>query len=577
MKKTLRISITVILILAILLCSVWYLFVYDRDFTRDMLLTCARKCENNGNHSAAAWFYDLAYAQSDNSDAVAIELAEQYKHSGNYTKAEYTLYNAISDGGGVDLYIALCKLYVEQDKLFDAVNMLNSVADTTIKAQLDALRPAMPTATTDAAPGENAYYNQYINVTLTSSDTTYFTVDGEYPSTQNAVYSDPIKLPGGTTKIQAIAINSTGLVSQLATYSYTVVDVIELVNFNDAAIEAAIRTILNVDENTDIYTSDLWSISEFTVPADAKSYADLSRLAFLQKLTIENGVKEELAHIIELSNLTHISIIGTDVSSDVLEGIAQFPLQELTLSKCNIYNITALKDTVSLTVLDLSNNSISKIDSLSALVNLTKLDLHYNNISDLSALTTNTKLEILDISQNALTSLVPLVTLKNLKKLDASYNNISDLGNITELTNLSHLVLSNNELTDLVQLASHPTVETLNISGNLLTDISPLATLPELKYLDFSYNQVSALPLFDKECELITIVGVRNNLTSLENLSGLKNLNVVNVEYNSQIKSVTPLATCPILFEVYVYGTAVTDVELLKIQGIVVNFNPLTS
>ena len=105
MKKPIQIITAIVLIVAILGCSIWYLFVYDREFTRDMLLGCARSVESTGNHNMAAWFYNLAYAQSDDGDDVAIELAQQYKKSGNYTKAEYTLYQAIINGGGIDVWL----------------------------------------------------------------------------------------------------------------------------------------------------------------------------------------------------------------------------------------------------------------------------------------------------------------------------------------------------------------------------------------------------------------------------------------------------------------------------------------
>ena len=115
MKKGIRILIPILLSLVIIFCTIWYLFVYDRAFTRDMLLSFARYSETQGKHEIATYFYNAAYSQSGNSDSVAIELAQQYKSGGNYTKAEYTLSNAIADGGGVDVYIALCKTYVEQD------------------------------------------------------------------------------------------------------------------------------------------------------------------------------------------------------------------------------------------------------------------------------------------------------------------------------------------------------------------------------------------------------------------------------------------------------------------------------
>ena len=107
MKRVLK-RILPICLAALVFCSIaWYLFVYDRDFTRDMLLSAARHFESEGDHSAAAWIYDLAYRHANNDENVAIELAEQYKSAGNYTKAEVTLSKAIRDGGTAKLYIRL--------------------------------------------------------------------------------------------------------------------------------------------------------------------------------------------------------------------------------------------------------------------------------------------------------------------------------------------------------------------------------------------------------------------------------------------------------------------------------------
>ena len=72
MKKFFRIIIPIILVIAIIACIGWYLFIYDRDFTRDMLLSGARYFDKNGNHALSSWFYDQAYAQASDNDAVAI-------------------------------------------------------------------------------------------------------------------------------------------------------------------------------------------------------------------------------------------------------------------------------------------------------------------------------------------------------------------------------------------------------------------------------------------------------------------------------------------------------------------------
>ena len=109
MKKALRIILAVALALVIVIFTAWYFFVFDRAFTRDLLLQGARFFEDKGNLKVSAWFYDRAYDMVSDNDAVAIELAQQYRDDGNYTKAEYVLSHALEEGASVDLYVALCK------------------------------------------------------------------------------------------------------------------------------------------------------------------------------------------------------------------------------------------------------------------------------------------------------------------------------------------------------------------------------------------------------------------------------------------------------------------------------------
>ena len=201
MKKLIRILVPVLLVLAIAGSLVWYLFVYDRDFTRDMLLGQARFHDLHGNSKMSSWFYNMAYDHSGRDENVAIELANQYKSDGNYTKAEVTLSNAIYNGGTVELYTALCKTFVEQDKLLDAVAMLENIQNPEMKQALDLLRPEAPNASHE--PG---YYTQYIDVALTvPNGTIYYTTTGEYPSIDSEPYAAPITLPAGETLIEAIS------------------------------------------------------------------------------------------------------------------------------------------------------------------------------------------------------------------------------------------------------------------------------------------------------------------------------------------------------------------------------------
>ena len=275
MKKIVKRIIPFLLIVALIASAVWYIFVYDRETVRDFLMAQARSCAQNGHFEAATWFYDISYEFAGEDENVAIDLAQIYKDSGNYTKAERTLVSAIADGATSELYIALCQTYVEQDKLLDAVNMLDKVADPAIKAELDALRPAAPQP--DFTPG---FYSQYISLNFTADGgTLYVSTDGQYPSTADTPCVTPVALEGGETKIYAITVGSNGLVSPLSILSYTVGGVIEAVEFADAYIEELIKDQLMFGEYTTIYSNDLWAVTNLTVPEAAAELSDLRHLS----------------------------------------------------------------------------------------------------------------------------------------------------------------------------------------------------------------------------------------------------------------------------------------------------------
>ena len=502
---------------------------------------------------------------------MAIELAEQYKASGNFTKAEYTLSKAIADGGAVELYIALCKTYVEQDKLLDAVNMLDNITNPQVKDQIAAIRPAAPVSL--PAPG---FYSQYISVSLESDSTIYYNANGIYPSTAKSPYENPIALSDGENTIYAVSISENGLVSPLSIFGYTIGGVVEKVEITDAAMNAAIRKALNASDDKELFTNDLWTIKEFSVPADAKDYSALRHMLFLTKLTIENGAADQLGNLSPLTNLSELKISGTSVSHENLQIIAGLPLlRSLTLPNCGITSISPLEKAVSLTYLDLSNNAIRNIDMLAMLKDLQELNLESNAITDLTPISGLSALTRLDVSSNVLTSLAPISSLTNLTWLDASTNSIANLGEIGKLTGLTNLYLQSNKLTGVSGVEKCTALTDLNISKNTISDIEALSKLTKMMYFDFSFNSVSQIPAFPKNCALVTINGSNNNISSLKPLGGLRNLNNVHMDYNKNISSVEPLKDCHLLVEVNVYATKVTKVTVLTDQGVIVNYNPV--
>ena len=574
MKRALRVIVPLLLALAVIFCGVWYLTVYDRDFAKDMLLRQARAFESAGNIKAAAWLYDVAYYQSSADPAVAIELADRYRAVGNYTKAEYTLSRAIAENSTPELYIALCKTYVEQDKLLDAVTMLDTIADAQIKAKLDALRPKAPTV--NLAPG---YYNQYITLEFsTSAGTLYVAADNEYPSTETDRYTEPLTMKGGETTVYAVAVADNSLVSPCSKFGYTIGGVIEQVKFTDSAVESALRKLIQAGSTKPIFTDELWTVTEFTVPEDAKSYEDLAYLPYLKKLTVKASEDIELKVLSKLTQLEDLSLTGCRRNDEEMAAIgALTTLKHLTLSSCGISTVNPLADLKGLTRLDISNNTVRNLAALAKMPDLEVLNLSHNALTDLSALAGLNKLQTLDVSYNSLSSLTPICDTPSLTSLKASNNTINSTADLKTLTALEELDLSHNSLTEVNGIAACTRLTELNLSNNSLTDITALRTLVELSILNFSNNEVTQLPAFAKDCPLITIDGSHNQIRSVEPLARLPKLNNVLLDYNPKLYSLWPLDSCPRLVMVNVYGTQVTDVTFLtEKKTIIVNFNPTT-
>lgn len=570
MKKTFRILVSFLMILLILASIAWYLFIYDREFTRDTLLSQARFQDTHGNSRLSAFFYDFAYVFSDQDEDVAIELANQYKHDGNYTKAEYTLTTALNSNPTADLYVALSRAYVEQDKLLDAVNLLDNISNPTLKTQVDALRPTAPSA--DYAAG---YYSQYMDLHLSSTGKyIFYTVDGDYPSTKGSVYQGAVPLEAGETTVYAIAVDELGLVSPVTILTYTITGVIEPVTFADPAMDAAIRQLVGADADDIVYTNQLWGITEFTAPEGVTTFADLAQMPYLNKLTIHNQKIDSLNHMSTLSNLSILDLTGCSFSVEEMPVLTGLPyLKQLNLSGCSLSTIAGLANAQSLTHLDLSNNTVRNLEALSPMTTLQSINLDHNAVTSLDALSSLGSLETLKVSYNAITSLSALESCMRLRQLEAEHNQISSVQGIGKLPMLEELVLNNNNLTDVSGLSNLTELKKLSIASNTLTDISGLKYLTKLEAFDFSGNQVAELPAWPDGCPLQTIDGSYNVLTSIDGLSNMQSLTHVYMDYNV-LTNIDALSENFCLVQVNVYGNAIPDVQSLRDHDIIVNYDP---
>lgn len=588
MKRLVKIMVPILMVFVILFSIVWYLFIYDTQFTRDMLLNQARYWESKGNLSVSTWFYDLAYKHSGKDEAVAIELAQQFKNAGNYTKAEHTLTTAIADGGSVDVYVALCQTFVEQNKLLDAVNMLDNVSNSTIFNQLDVMRPAAPTA--NLADG---VYHDYIQLTLSAPNCTiYYTTDGSYPSKDSASTQMPIELPQGATIVRALCIDQNGLVSPLVEYHYIINDIVEDTFLEDPVLEQWVRDQLKLPADQTLSTEHLWTFTDMVLPQGVTSLADLSKFTKLTSLLIKDGKFDNFSALSELSELQELTITGIPLNSQALSAIAQLPkLTALTLSNCSLSGINELAAATGLIHLDLSKNMIGNLSALSYMPNLTYVFLGSNAItaSSLEALSGLGMLKELDLSHNSIEAVLPLAQCPGLYVLNLSNNLLSStldpdtnewsqpLLGLEQLTELRVLSLANNLLTDVSCLSQLTNLMDLNFSKNQITDITHLSSLTGLCSLDFSENLITQLPQFHEDIPLTSINGSRNKLTSLRELQGLSQLAQIRMDDNAGITSVEPLADCEALAYVSLFRTGVEDVSCLKDLGIYIGYSKAES
>jgi len=570
MKRSAKRLLPIFLCVVILCSIIWYLFIYDRGFTQDFLLSSARYFEEHGQHTISTWLYKQAYEQSDNDDTVVIELAERFKKTGNYTQAEVVLSNGIKDGGSVELYIALCKTYIEQDKLMDAVAMLENITNPGIKSQLDKLRPATPVA----AP-EPGYYTEYLNVTITSADNAklYVATGDDFPTLAKP-HEESITLVAGENHITAIAVNEAGLVSEPAYFSYVVGGVIEEVTIADPVLDAHLRELLNITPYEPLYSDDLWKITTLTVPADVQDYSDLKRLTYLETLIMDSPTIQSLRPISGLAFLQEVVIHGCPLSATDLSILASLPeLQILTLSECSLSNITPLSGAKRLTALDLSGNAINDLSPIAYLEELTILNLSSNAVTNLSALSALENLVVLDVSYNSLTTLESLITCPKLTSLTASNNQLTEFPLFNNPTALTMLYLQENAIADVKVLENYTSLQQLDLSYNKVSDIASLANLNKLTYLDVSHNTIKKFPAWTAECRLVILKATHNKISSVKPLAVLAYLNSAYLD-NNRITTISAMSTCAQLVDVSIYGNNVWDAKKLTDLDIIVRYDP---
>ena len=554
MKKALKIIIPVFLVIAILVTACWFFLFYNRALTVDLLLRGAVSMSSHSRYERAITYYDLAWKLMPDDTNIPLDLADTYVSANNYTKAEYTLVRAISASPSrPELYEALCRTYVAQDKLLDAVQMLDRITDPDVKAYLDSVRPAAPTILP-----ESGYYTEYIDIQVDSPENrVYVTTDGEYPSNDGDLYTDPLTMQSGESTVIALAVNDQGLISPASVSGYTVGGVVEPVTLNDAAIKDAVYQLLGLSAGDAVMSDDLWSISALELPEAVTDLSDLIHFTGLRSLTIHNISGLDMSILEQMTGLQELDLSGCTISSNALDAIGTLTeLRTLIVNGCALTDISKLSPLTKVVELDLSNNSITDISVLSLMLNL----------------------ETVSLTNNPLESIAGLTTCSALKHVTVTNCGIPSIGPLADKASLLTLQASNNQITDLSPLKNCAELETLVVSANLIEDISVLSSLHKLKVFEGSTNAITAIPDFDEDqSALIRFIANYNQIDDLSGLSGIDSLNYVELDYNL-ISDIQPLADSYNLIQLDVWDNPIPDVtEAIKPfeeSSIIVNYNP---
>lgn len=552
MKTFLKVILPLVLIVALLVAAGWY-FLYERpDLTASALIYWGDRFEAEGRHNRSIFCYSNAMKLQPQDDRIPRWLSSAYAADGNYTKAEYTLVSAITAiPNSVELYCALSRVYVAQDKLLDAENMLGRISSPQVKEQIDALRPLAPSVTP-----ESGYYTDYINVTATANGgTVYLTTGTDFPSLSTDLYEGPFALEAGETNVTAISVGQNGLVSPVVYAGYNVGSVVEEVRLADTVVERCVREQLGKLPDEPLMSDELWEVQELVLPEGVTTMQDLPLFTGLLSLSLHESTSIDSAILLQLTTLRSLDVSGCIIPTAVLEAIGQLPdLTALNLQNCAIDSVNALVGLTKLEYLNLTNNTLSDLTALSSMTRLRELHLDNNPIFTINYLANCTSLEILSVESCGISRLAPLSGCDQLQELYASNNRIDYLDALEGCTGM----------------------RILDVSFNKVADISVLAGFPELVTFNGNNNRITAIPDLDENTfKLVQFNANYNQIEDISGLAGLMYLNYVRVDYN-KVKDVSCLKNNYSLVQIDAWDNPIDlePVPEMQALGIIVNYNP---
>uniref|UniRef100_G3TMM7 Leucine rich repeats and guanylate kinase domain containing n=1 Tax=Loxodonta africana TaxID=9785 RepID=G3TMM7_LOXAF len=198
--------------------------------------------------------------------------------------------------------------------------------------------------------------------------------------------------------------------------------------------------------------------------------------------------------------------------------------------------------------LTLSGCDLIDISILCGYVHLQKLDLSVNKIEDLCCVSCMPYLLELNASQNKLTTFFNFKPPKNLKKVDFSYNQISEMSDLSAYQALTKLILDSNEIEEIKGLELCSNLTHLSLANNKIITINGLSMLP-IKILCLSNNQIEKITGLEDLKALQNLDLSNNQISSLQGLENHDLLEVLNLEDNkiAELREIEYIKDLPLL------------------------------
>ena len=211
-KRRNRMIVVMVILVAVGISGI---LLYQNSYSGT--LNKAEKAYQSSEYSKAIRYYNLAIAKDNTRATAYVGLSKVYIAQDELDKAENMFLNAIdSQPENADLYEALAQFYIKTDQADKISGTLDGSSKNVLKEMSDYVSD-MPEFSL-----EEGTYTEVQQVSLSGNGKIYYTTDGNEPTTDSTLYTEPILIEDGTVVIKAICVNKKGIPSLVATKTYQV-------------------------------------------------------------------------------------------------------------------------------------------------------------------------------------------------------------------------------------------------------------------------------------------------------------------------------------------------------------------